>query len=83
MIFGGGGGSSMVAMETENRLFRLGLSATHCNDAQLQLMMAATLTAEDVLIALSITGRYEPIIRATAVADQYGAHTIAATAPDP
>ena len=82
MIFGGGGGSSMVAMETENRLFRLGLSATHCNDAQLQLMMAATLTAEDVLIALSITGRYEPIIRATVVADQYGAHTIAVTAPD-
>ena len=82
MIFGGGGGSSMVAMETENRLFRLGLSATHCNDAQLQLMMAATLAADDVLIALSITGRYEPIIRATAVADQYGAHTIAVTAPD-
>ena len=82
MIFGGGGGSSMVAMECENRLFRLGLSATHCNDAQLQLMMAATLTAEDVLIALSITGRYEPIIRATVVAAQYGAHTIAVTAPD-
>ena len=82
MVFGGGGGSSMVAMETENRLFRLGLSATHCNDAQLQLMMAATLTAEDVLIALSITGRYEPIIQATLVADQYGAHTIAVTAPE-
>ena len=82
MVFGGGGGSSMVAMETENRLFRLGLSATHCNDAQLQLMMAATLTAEDVLIALSITGRYEPIIQATVVADQYGAHTIAVTAPE-
>ena len=82
MIFGGGGGSSMVAMETENRLFRLGLSATHCNDAQLQLMMAATLTADDVLIALSITGRYEPIIQATGVAAQYGAHTIAVTAPE-
>ena len=81
MIFGGGGGSSMVAMETENRLFRLGLSATHCNDAQLQLMMAATLTVDDVLIALSITGRYEPIIQATGVAAQYGAHTIAVTAP--
>ena len=82
MIFGGGGGSSMVAMETENRLFRLGLSATHCNDAQLQLMMAATLTSEDVVIALSITGRYESIIRATVVAAQYGAHTIAVTAPN-
>ena len=30
MIFGGGGGSSMAAMETENRLFRLGVHATHC-----------------------------------------------------
>ena len=82
MVFGGGGGSSMVAMETENRLFRLGLSATYCNDAQLQLTMAATLTAQDVLVALSITGRYEPIIQATTVAAQYGAHTIAVTAPE-
>ena len=81
MVFGGGGGSSMVAMETENRLFRLGLSATYCNDAQLQLMMAATLTARDVVIALSITGRYEPIVQATLVAAQYGSHTIAVTAP--
>ena len=82
MIFGGGGGSSMVAMECENRLFRLGSSASHCNDAQLQLMMAATLGPGDVLITLSITGRYEPIIRATEVAAQYGAHCIAVTAPD-
>ena len=81
MIFGGGGGSSMVAMESENRLFRLGVSASHCNDAQLQLMMAATLAPRDVLLSLSITGRYEPIIRATEVAAQYGAHTIALTAP--
>ena len=33
-----------AAMESENRLFRLGLSASHCNDAQLQLMIAATLS---------------------------------------
>ena len=71
----------MVAMESENRLFRLGVSASHCNDAQLQLMMAATLVPGDVLLSLSITGRYEPIIRATEVAEQYGAHTIALTAP--
>ena len=82
MIFGGGGGSSMAAMETENRLFRLGLTASHCNDAQLQLMKAATLTPGDVLLVLSITGRYEPIIRAAEVAGQYGAGTIAVTAPD-
>ena len=55
---------------------------THSNDAQLQLMMAATLGAEDVLIALSITGRYGPIVHATEVAARYGAATIAVTAPD-
>ena len=82
LIFGGGGGSSMAAMEAENRLFRLGIRATHCNDAQLQIMMAATLKRRDVLILLSITGNYEPIVQAAEVAGQYGGHTIAVTAPD-
>lgn len=81
MIFGGGGGSSMAAMEAENRLFRLGLHASSCNDSQLQLMMAATLKRGDVLLVLSITGEYEPIIQAAEVGGQYGAHTIAVTAP--
>ena len=81
MIFGGGGGSSMAALEAENRLFRLGLHVTVCNDAQMQLMMAATLKAGDVLLVLSITGKYDPIIHAAKVAGQYGAHTIAITAP--
>lgn len=82
MIFGGGGGSSMAAMEAENRLFRLGLHASSCNDSQLQLMIAATLKTGDVLLVLSITGEYEPIIRAAEVGGQYGAHTIAITAPN-
>ena len=81
MIFGGGGGSSMAAIEAENRLFRLGLHASACNDSQLQLMMAATLKAGDVLLVLSITGKYEPIVRAAEVGRQYGAHTIAITSP--
>ncbi|MDE2914209.1 MAG: MurR/RpiR family transcriptional regulator [Paracoccaceae bacterium] len=82
VIFGGGGGSSMAALEAENRFFRLGLHATACNDAQLQLMMAATLTSGEVLLVLSITGRYGPIIQAAEVGGQYGAHTISITAPD-
>lgn len=81
MIFGGGGGSSMAAMEAENRLFRLGLHVTSCNDSQLQLMMAASLGSGDVLLVFSITGKYEPIIRAAEVGGEYGAHTIALTAP--
>ena len=82
LVFGGGGGSSMVAMEAENRLFRLGVHASHCNDSQLQLMMAATLKSGDVLLVLSITGRYEPIVHAAEIAGHYGAHTVAVTAPD-
>jgi DNA-binding MurR/RpiR family transcriptional regulator len=35
-----------------------------------------------VLILLSITGNYEPIVQAAEVAGQYGGHTIAVTAPD-
>jgi DNA-binding MurR/RpiR family transcriptional regulator len=81
LIFGGGGGSSMAAMEAENRLFRLGVRASYCNDSQLQLMMAAALRPDDVLIVLSITGRYEPILRAAEVANQYEGHTIAVTDP--
>ena len=72
----------MAAMEAENRLFRLGVRASYFNDAQLQLMMAAALKADDVLLVLSITARYEPILRAAEVANQYDAHTIAVTAPD-
>ncbi len=82
LIFGGGGGSSMAAMEAENRLFRLGIRASFCNDSQLQLMMAAALRPDDVLVVLSITGRYEPILRAAEVANQFDARTIAVTAPD-
>ncbi len=82
VVFGGGGGSSMAALEAGNRFFRLGVHTAHCNDAQLQLMMAATLAAGDVLLALSITGRYAPIIHAVEVARQYGARTISITAPN-
>jgi DNA-binding MurR/RpiR family transcriptional regulator len=81
LIFGGGGGSSMAAMEAENRLFRLGVYASHCNDSQLQMMMAATLKKGDVLLLLSISGRYDPLVQAAEVAAHYGARTIAITAP--
>ena len=33
VIFGGRGGSSMVALEAENRLFRLGPHAAACGEA--------------------------------------------------
>ena len=82
LVFGSGGGSSMAAMETESRLFRLGLHVSYCNDTQLQLMMAATLKAGDVLLVLSITGRYQLTVQAAEIANQYDARTIAVTAPD-
>ncbi|ENO12918.2 MurR/RpiR family transcriptional regulator [Marinobacter nanhaiticus D15-8W] len=80
-IFGGGGGSSMVAEEGENRLFRLGLSVHACIDTQLQQMIAATLSPDDVLLTISTSGRYPESLRMVEIARTYGAKTVAITRP--
>lgn len=45
-------------------------------------MMAVTLKEGDVLLVLSITGRFNPIIHVAEVAGQYGAHAISVAAPN-
>lgn len=81
-VFGGGGGASAVAQDAEYRLFRLGIPVVCCNDAQLQQMMAATLKANDVLLAVSTGGRYLELVKASEIARQYNAKVIALTARD-
>lgn len=81
-VFGGGGGASAAAQDAEYRLFRLGVPATCCNDAQLQQMMAATLKKGDVLLAVSTGGRYLELVKAAEIARQYDAEVIALTAHD-
>jgi len=82
LCIGSGGISSMMATEMQNRLFRLGLSALAQIDGQLQRMYAAVATPETTLVAFSVSGYARSVIEAVEVAQQYGATTVAITAPD-
>jgi DNA-binding MurR/RpiR family transcriptional regulator len=80
-FYGVGGGSSIVAQDAANRFFRLGVPATfHC-DGYLQRMQASTLGKEDVVVAISATGRPRELIDSLSIARQYGATTMALTRP--
>ncbi len=80
--FGSGGVSSWLVAEIQNRLFRLGLSISPSSDHQMMMMLAATAQRRDVVFCCSLTGRNEALLRASAIAAQYGAATIALTMRD-
>jgi DNA-binding MurR/RpiR family transcriptional regulator len=82
LCIGSGGTSSMMAVEMQNRLFRLGLSVVSQVDGQLQRMHAAVATKETTVLAFSISGHARSVADAVTLAAQYGAHTIAVTAPN-
>jgi DNA-binding MurR/RpiR family transcriptional regulator len=81
LCIGSGGTSSMLATEMQNRLFRLGLGAVSQVDGQLQRMFAAVTTRDTTVIAFSTSGYAQSIIDAVQLARQYGANTVAITAP--
>lgn len=82
LCLGSGGTSSMLATEMQNRLFRLGLSVSVQVDGQLQRMYAAVAKHDTVVIAFSVSGYARSVVEAVNVARQYGAETVAITAPD-
>ena len=82
LVCGTGGGSSMAAVEMQNRLFRLGLKVTAQTDPQLQRMNASVLGARDVVVLFSLSGQARSVLDACRIARQYGAHTIAVARPD-
>jgi DNA-binding MurR/RpiR family transcriptional regulator len=81
LCLGSGGMSSMMATEMQNRLFRLGLPALAQVDGQLQRMYAAVAGTETTVVAFSVSGYARSVIEAVQVARQYGAETVAVTAP--
>lgn len=81
LCIGSGGTSSMMATEMQNRLFRLGLSVVSQVDGQLQRMYAAVATPETTVVAFSISGYARSVIDSVVLARQYGARTVAVTAP--
>ncbi len=81
VVAGVGGGSTMVAQEAANRLFRLGIPAVAVSDSYLLQMRAATLRRGDVLLLVSTSGEAAEIANAAGIAGGYGATTIAITRP--
>lgn len=82
IIFGVGGGSTALAQDLQYRLFRYGLSVTAYSDVYLMRMIASTLGPEDVVVALSATGRTQEVLGATALAQEYRAKVVALTRPN-
>lgn len=82
IVFGLGGSSSALAQETQFRLFRYGVVVTATSDPYIMRMTAATLKPEDLVIAISATGRTREVVEATELAKHYRAKTLCITAPD-
>lgn len=81
LAFGSGGSSSMMATETEARLFRLGLKVSSSTDHQVQMMRVAAAPSGSVVIAFSLSGNNAPLAKALAVAGEYGQVRIVVTRP--
>src|SRR5690606_30929316 len=79
LAFGSGGSSSMVATETEMRLFRLGVKVASSTDHQVQMMRAAAAPPGTALIAFSLSGNNLPLGHALDVAGEYGMTRIVVT----
>ncbi len=81
VVAGVGGGSTMVAQEAANRMFRLGIPAVAVSDSYLLQMRAATLGTNDVLLLVSTSGAADEIVSAAGIAGGYGATVVAITRP--
>ncbi|MBK1696598.1 MurR/RpiR family transcriptional regulator [Rhodovibrio salinarum] len=81
-VYGSGGVSSLGAIELQNRLFRLGLAVVAHTDGQMQRMTASVANSDCVIVAISSSGRAPSALEATKIARQYGASTVALSAPD-
>lgn len=80
LIFGVGGGSSMMAQECNNRFFRLGIHSNSHSDPMMMRMTASTVDKSDIVICLSLSGISPDVYSAAIIAKEYGA-TIVAICP--
>lgn len=78
--FYGLGASGAVAIDAQHKFFRLRAPCIAYTDPHMQSMSAATLTAEDVVVAISHTGRTRELIESVDLAREAGAAVVAITA---
>ncbi|HZY66974.1 MAG TPA: MurR/RpiR family transcriptional regulator [Devosia sp.] len=75
----GVGGSALTALETEARLYRIGINVHPWAEVHNGLTSAAILDSDCVAIGISNTGRTEETIQMLSVAKASGAYTVAMT----
>ena len=75
----GVGASGAVAIDAQNKLFRLNVPVTAYVDPHMQAMSASSLKRGDVVLAFSYTGRAREVIEAAQLARRQGATVIAIT----
>jgi len=80
--FGLGGSSAVLAMEAQNRFFRLGLHVVAHSDSYMQRMTAATLKKGDTVLIISSTGQPATLVESARIARTYGATCIAMAPAD-
>lgn len=81
LAFGSGGTSSMVAIELQNRLFRLGIRVAASVDHQEQMMRTAAATRGTVIVGSSVSGRNQQLASSLAIAGEYEIGRIVLTRP--
>ncbi|MCO4800027.1 MAG: MurR/RpiR family transcriptional regulator [Colwelliaceae bacterium] len=77
LIFGVGGGSTIMAQECHHRLFRLSVKSNAYSDPMLMRMTAATVDSKDIVICLSLSGESPDVYASAKIAQEYGAKVIA------
>lgn len=77
--FYGLGASGSVAQDAQHKFFRLPVPCVAYSDPHMQTMSAATLGREDVVVAISHTGRTRELLESVEVARRSGATILAVT----
>lgn len=81
IVFVGVGASAVVAMDANNKFFRLGLPTAAFTDGPTIIQAGATTATGSCFVAISKSGHSADLIRATELASERGATTIAVTLP--
>ena len=82
VVFGCGGGGTIIAADTVNRLFRFGIDISSQDDFVMQRMIVSTLSEGDCVLVISTTGQIPELNENALIAKQYGAQVISITRGD-
>ena len=74
--FYGFGASGAVAIDAQHKFFRLQVATAAYSDPHMQAMSAVTLSEQDVVVAISQSGRTKDLLHSVQLAQQHGAQVV-------